>query len=137
MGITVCLAMALSLAIQTQPIESAPSCDSTINIVGTWSVENVGEGTTGQVTFTSDGSYTINSGTYNAGGTWFGATLGTYEVVADGAIAFTYSNWALPQPVSRIAIVQCASPRNIVHFVIGHTHDLEILTRSVPEKIGP
>jgi hypothetical protein len=99
-------------------------------IEGTWEVANVGHGSTGQVTFATDGTYTIDSGEYNAGGSWFPASSGTWEVVAGGsAIGFTYAGWGGAQPFSRLAWVQCAEEDEIVHFVLGHTHDLEVLTR--------
>jgi hypothetical protein len=101
----------------------------TFNIVGTWAVTNQGSGTAGQVTFKTDGSYTIDSGTYNAGGTWSKSSSGTYKVLAGGAIGFLYTGWTFATPFSRIAVVQCAGKSQIVHFIMGHTHDYEVLTR--------
>lgn len=107
------------------------NCSWSINlrksIVGTWSVENFGAGTTGQVTFAADGSYTIDSGIYNAGGSFAQATSGAYEILPGEAIAFTYSDATIAD--RRIAVVQCASRHSIAHFVMGHTHDYEVLTR--------
>lgn len=98
-------------------------------LVGTWSVDNVGQGTVGQVTFAGDGSYTIDSGDYQAGGSWFPATSGTWSVAEERSVAFVYDGWVNPAPVSRFALVQCAETDRIVHHTQGHTHDLEVLTR--------
>jgi hypothetical protein len=115
---------------QIDDLAGASTCvDVSGVIVGTWSVANAGKGTSGQVTFNANGTYTIDSGTYNAGGSFLGASSGTYAVLPGGAIAFTYSGWVSPPPVSRIAVVRCASEDEISHFVMGHTHDYEILTR--------
>lgn len=116
-----------SLQAQVNALSGASSCtDISASIVGTWSVSNPATGTSGQVTFSPGGSYTINSGTYNAGGTFLGKTSGTYQVLQGGAIAFTYAGSA---GTDRIAVVQCATSNRIIHFLMGHTHDYEILTR--------
>jgi hypothetical protein len=115
---------------QIDELPGASACtDVSKVIVGTWSVANAGMGTSGQVTFNANGTYTIDSGTYNAGGSFLGESSGTYEVLSGGAIAFTYSGWTSPPPVSRIAVVTCAGKDEISHFVMGHTHDYEVLTR--------
>lgn len=104
-------------------------CKELPSLVGTWTVTNYGMGTTGQVTFKSDHTYTVDSGTYNAGGTWAGKSSGTYKTLPGGAIAFTYDSSA---SVNRIAVGQCLSKDQIVHFVMGHTHDYEQLDRTAP-----
>lgn len=125
------LGLIADLQQQIDDLSDGDECADLASVIeGTWDVDNVGQGTTGQVTFAADGTYTIDSGTYNAGGTWFGASSGTWEVVAGGsALGFTYSGWANPQPFSRFAWVQCAGEDEVVHFVLGHTHDVEVLTR--------
>lgn len=76
-------------------VQNISACSQVVDtIVGTWGVANVGTGLSGQVTFRADGTYTIDSGTYNAGGSWFGATSGTYRIAEGIAVAFTYSNWS-------------------------------------------
>lgn len=117
---------------QVDDLSSGGECADLASVIpGTWDVDNVGLGTTGEVTFATDGSYTVGSGTYNAGGSWFGAASGTWEVVAGGsAIGFTYTGWAGGQPFSRLAWVQCAGEDEVTHFVLGHTHDLEVLSRA-------
>jgi hypothetical protein len=124
------LGLIANLQAQIDALAGGPGCiDVSETIVGTWSVANAGTGTSGQVTFNANGTYTIDSGTYNAGGAFLGETSGAYAVLPGGAIGFTYAGWAGPQPVSRIAVVQCASEDEINHFVMGHTHDYETLTR--------
>jgi hypothetical protein len=95
-------------------------------IRGTWTVANQATGTSGEVTFNSDGTYTIHSGTYNAGGSFLGKTSGRYSLLDGGAIAFKYAGSAT---VDRIAVVQCAQANKISHFVMGHTLDYETLNR--------
>jgi hypothetical protein len=109
--------------------EEACGADLETVLVGTWSVDNVGDGLVGQVTFAGDGTYTIDSGDYSAGGSWFPATSGTWTIVAERNIGFVYDGWVNPAPFSRFALVQCAGEDEIVHHLQGHTHDLEILTR--------
>lgn len=99
------------------------------NVVGTWDVTNHGLGQTGKVTFKADGTYTVHSGTYSAGGTWMGRTSGTYKALPGGAIAFTYTG---STTVSRIALIRCATRDRIVHALMGHTHDYEELVRARP-----
>jgi hypothetical protein len=106
--------------------------DGSFNLVGTWTVTNHGHGATGKVTFKSDGSYTIDSGTYNAGGTWNRSTSGTYGTLPGGAIGFKYTGWTFPSAFSRIAVVRCASANQIVHYTLGHSHDYESLSRVRP-----
>ncbi|HEX9668530.1 MAG TPA: hypothetical protein VGC93_03500 [Thermoanaerobaculia bacterium] len=121
------LGLIQNLQDQIDDLGGASACfDVADTIEGTWSVANEGTGTSGQVTFNGDGTYTIDSGTYNAGGSFLGKTSGTYEALDGGAIAFTYQG---SSSVDRIAVVQCASEDEIIHFVMGHTHDYEILTR--------
>ena len=93
---------------------------------GAWSVANPATGTSGEVSFNSDGTYNIHSGTYNAGGSFLGKTSGRYAILPDGAIAFTYAGSTRPD---RIAVVQCAQGNRITHFVLGHTLDYETLSR--------
>lgn len=116
-----------SLQAQVNALSAASACpDITGTIAGTWSVSNPATGASGQVTFAAGGTYTINSGTYNAGGSFLANTSGTYQVLQGGAIAFTYAGSG---STNRIAVVQCATSNRIIHFVMGHTHDYEILTR--------
>lgn len=107
----------------------ASRCSDDLDLVGTWDVMNYGVGKTGRVTFNADNTYTIDSGTYNAGGTWLSATWGTYKTLPGGAIAFTYG---ANTRVNRIAAVQCATRDRIVHFVLAHSHDYEELVRARP-----
>ena len=105
--------------------------DITDTIVGTWSVTNYGQETTGRVTFNLDGTYVVDNGTYEAGGTFVGNLGGTYKVVErGGAILFDYENWTTGLPWDRIAVVQCGAPDRIVTSVAGHTHGYESLTRT-------
>ena len=121
------LGLIADLQAQIDSLSGGSSCaDVSEQIVGTWNVANAGTGATGQVTFNNDGTYTINSGTYNAGGSFLGKTSGTYQTLTGGAIAFTYAG---SSGVDRIAVVQCATDTQIVHFLMGHTHDYEVLTR--------
>ena len=121
------LGLIADLQAQVDSLSGGSSCiDISESVVGTWNVLNEESGATGQVTFNADGTYTINSGMYNAGGSFLGETNGTYRVLTGGAIAFTYDG---NTEVDRIAVVQCATDDQIVHFVMGHTHDYEVLTR--------
>jgi hypothetical protein len=121
------LGLITNLQAQVNALPTAPACiDVSSTIVGTWNVANAGTGASGQVTFNSGGTYVINSGTYNAGGSFLGKTSGTYQTLTGGAIAFTYAG---SSGVDRIAVVQCATNTSVAHFVMGHTHDYEILTR--------
>ncbi len=100
------------------------------SIVRAWAVSNPATGSTGVVNFTAGGTYVIVSGTYNAGGSWAGKSTGTYSVLEGGAIAFTYTG---SSSTDRIAVVQCTENGKIIHFVLGHTLDYEILTPAVLE----
>lgn len=111
--------------------EPANGCDDVTDILaGTWTVTNHGQGETGQVTFNADGSYTIDSGTYEAGGTFTSNVSGTYQVAENGgAILFHYDNSTSDLPWNRIAMIQCGTVDRIATFVLGHTHGYEVLTR--------
>ena len=122
--------------VRTAPSEAAAPAhnlrcgDGVAPLEGTWQSNNVGRAVSGQVTFKPDGSYAIDSGTYNAGGTWFGVSKGTYEIVDSGkAIAFRYAGAPPDAAVSRIAIVECGSKNHLSHFSMGHSDDYEMLTR--------
>ena len=115
------------LQTQINGLPAPATCiDISGTIAGTWNVSNPATGVSGQVTFAPGGSYTINSCTYNAGGTFLGKTSGNYTVLPGGAIAFRYAGSVTND---RIAVVQCASSNQMIHFVMGHTLDYEILTR--------
>ncbi|MFN7979515.1 MAG: hypothetical protein U0P30_15375 [Vicinamibacterales bacterium] len=114
------------------PGSDARGCgeDITESIVGTWAVANVGTGAAGQVTFGSNGTYVVDSGAFEAGGTWAGNGSGTYQVVDQGsAVLFHYANSTATLPWNRIAVVQCGAADRIVTSVAGHTHGYERLTR--------
>jgi hypothetical protein len=115
-----------SLKTKVNSLSTGAGCfDITSSIVRTWKVSNPATGTTGLVTFTSSGTYTIVMGTYNAGGSYAGKSTGTYQVLAGGAIAFTFTG---SSTVSSIAVVQCAETSRIIHFTLGRPLDYEILT---------
>jgi hypothetical protein len=107
-------------------------------IVGTWNVKNIGLAKAGVVTFAQDGTYTIDSGYFEAGGSWYtmGAegtpppSRGTYTVDGD-IIAFVYDGWANAElPVSRFALVIRKRTDEFSISIQGHTHGVEILTRA-------
>lgn len=111
-----------------------PSCSSgcgnctaeSLRLPGTWAVVNHGRGEAGVVTFKSDGSYTVDSGTYNAGGTIKGDTSGTYKIFPGCAIGFRYGT---SPTFNRIAVVRTASANQIVHFLMATSHEYEELKR--------
>lgn len=109
------------------PVPDGCGCkDLSGKIVGKWDVKNHGTGAVGQVSFKTDGTYTIDTGSYNAGGTWNGATSGKYKTLPAGGIAFSYGAGS---NINRIAATQFASSTRIVHVTLGHSHDDEELIR--------
>jgi len=132
------------------------------SIVGTWNVCNIGHMKTGQVEFKSDGTFEVLQGTYNAGGTFIqsapsptgapaidagtsnllyqtstSAYTGTYRVYENAAIGFQYDHMSSNLGFYRAAIIINARPNKIVHFLLGHTHDLEVLTREGSDETSP
>jgi hypothetical protein len=104
-------------------------------LVGRWQVQNVGMGKQGVVTFAKDGTYKLESGYFEAGGSWstnadtgVGVTGGKYTV-QEGVIGFTYDTWGADLPFSRLAVVLSQSRKHIVISTQGHTHGVEALTR--------
>lgn len=101
-------------------------CHNLQSFPGSYSVINEGTGATAEVTFDADGTYDIHSGSYAAGGSLAGKTSGRWRALHGGAIAFT---WEGSTGVDRIAVIQCSNGQQLSHFVMGHTHDYETLTR--------
>jgi len=105
-------------------------------LVGTWKVTNLGQNKGGTVTFNSDGTYTIDSGYFEAGGSWWNAVgtapaKGTYTVRGD-IIGFLYDGWSAKNPtipVSRFGLVIRKRPKEISLSVQGHSHGVEILEK--------
>lgn len=99
--------------------------DLSKKIVGRWSVTSIGynPNKTGVVNFMSDGTYSIESGYFEAGGSWTGVTTGKYSV-SRNIIAFTYTGWD-PAAVSRFGMVIYKKPDKITTFVLGHSNGVE------------
>lgn len=95
-------------------------------IVGTWAVKNHVKNMTGQVTFNTDNTYTIDSGNYTAGGSWVGVTSGTYKLLPGGAILLSATT---PTNLNQLVLVRCATTNRIIHS--SHT-DYEELNRLRP-----
>jgi hypothetical protein len=107
-------------------------------IVGKWKVTNPGyknEKANGVVTFKSDGTYTIESGYFEAGGSWDTppVTSGKYFIVENVAIGFIYDNAELSPDlkVNRFALVISKEADKFIISVIGHSHGVEILERII------
>lgn len=101
------------------------------SIVGKWNVTNIGKNKTGVVTFREDGTYTIESGYFEGGGSFLNYTDGTYFVRGD-VIAFTYTGWDTSTvPVSRLAIVFYKKPHTMTISTQGHSHGVEVLDRII------
>ena len=114
---------------QIDELAGGSGCVEVPDLVGTWDVENLATAATGEVTFNANGTYTIDSGAYGGGGSTFGATSGTYEILPGGAIGITHNLWVGTEPFSRILVVQCASENEVIHFTLAASHEYEVLTR--------
>lgn len=99
-------------------------------IPGTWITKNLGKLQNGQVIFYEDGTYEIDSGYFEAGGSfWNNTTSGNY-LIHDDIIAFTYAGWDTDSgPVSRFGLVIYKRPNKMTIVVQGHTHGIELLEK--------
>lgn len=103
---------------------------------GKWHSLNLGRQKTAEVTFNADGTYKIDSGYFEAGGSWCNdATVfvhvyeGTYTI-HDDIIAFYYKGWNTDVSyVSRFALVLYKRPNKLTIAVQGHTHGVELLEK--------
>lgn len=77
--------------------------------------------------FMSDGTYTIESGYFEAGGSWTQVTTGKYNV-SRNIISFTYTAWD-PATVSRFGMVIYSKPNKITTVVLGHSNGVELWTK--------
>ncbi|RJP78174.1 MAG: hypothetical protein C4522_13430 [Desulfobacteraceae bacterium] len=118
--------------IEAENVEEAlteTNADLTLILPGKWNTTNLGQQKSGEVTFNDDGTYEINSGYFEAGGSWDDVTIGTFSIYGN-IIAFAYSNLDNSiRPVSRFALIVHKRPNKLTIAVQGHTHGIEVLEK--------
>lgn len=105
--------------------------DMPAHIIGTWEVRNIAKDENGIVTFNESGTYTIDSGKFDNGGSWWSDNngRGTYTVYGD-LISFLYDGWSYSgYKASRVGMIIYKRPGEFILVRLGASHGVEILTK--------